>query len=284
MKHLLNNLSDSERERILEQYNNSLIVETKKFNKLINSKSGDIKPLVNEQESESGWSKFFTEPMKMMSDTIEKGFVGKKIKLLNRMFIYGREMAAVNIRGGMNNYNEDISLNQFDCSPTLISITPDTYYVKVDYLNYDPKNERKRGEKGEYKTLNNVCLKIPKNQVISFEDGVMQVDWFNSFIQNHIIDCNSIPTSGEEKKQSTQDCLKDFKIRSGYTSARGGYNYKIAERNDGVKIDWDFTKKQWNDTYEKYTPGSDKKEVGKWKCENGNFVMYDKKSQIITYY
>jgi hypothetical protein len=86
-------------------------------------------------------------------------------------------------------------------------------------------------------------------------------------------------------EQSTQDCLKDFKIRSGYTYARGGYNYKIAERNDGVQIDWDFTKKQWNDTYEKnFTPGSGKKEVGKWKCVNGNFVMYDKRLEMVTFY
>jgi hypothetical protein len=50
MKHLLNDLSDSERSRILEQYNNSFLVETKKFQKLINSRSGDIKPLVNEMK------------------------------------------------------------------------------------------------------------------------------------------------------------------------------------------------------------------------------------------
>ena len=49
MKHLLNDLSGEERNRILEQYNNSLIVETSKFNKLLKSKLGDVKPLLNEQ-------------------------------------------------------------------------------------------------------------------------------------------------------------------------------------------------------------------------------------------
>lgn len=49
MKHLLNDLDNSEKNRILEQYNNSLIIETKKFNKLINSKLGSVKPLLNEQ-------------------------------------------------------------------------------------------------------------------------------------------------------------------------------------------------------------------------------------------
>jgi hypothetical protein len=53
MKHLLNELSDSEKNRILEQYNNSLIVETKKFNKFINSKLGNVKPLINERDDDN---------------------------------------------------------------------------------------------------------------------------------------------------------------------------------------------------------------------------------------
>lgn len=38
MKHLLNDLSYSEKNRILEQYDNSILIETKKFNKLIGLK------------------------------------------------------------------------------------------------------------------------------------------------------------------------------------------------------------------------------------------------------
>jgi hypothetical protein len=49
MKHLLNNLSETEKNRILEQYNNSLIVETKRFKDLMKSKLGDVRPLINEQ-------------------------------------------------------------------------------------------------------------------------------------------------------------------------------------------------------------------------------------------
>ena len=46
MKHLLNDLSPEEKNRILEQYNNSLIVETSKFNKLLKSNLGNVKPLM----------------------------------------------------------------------------------------------------------------------------------------------------------------------------------------------------------------------------------------------
>ena len=49
MKHLLNDLSSEERNRILEQYDNSLIVETSKFNKLMNSKLGNVRPLVERE-------------------------------------------------------------------------------------------------------------------------------------------------------------------------------------------------------------------------------------------
>ena len=48
MKHLLNNLSDTEKNRILEQYNNSLVVETKRFKELMKSQLGDVRPLINE--------------------------------------------------------------------------------------------------------------------------------------------------------------------------------------------------------------------------------------------
>jgi hypothetical protein len=52
MKHLLNDLSDSEKNRILEQYENSILVETKNFYRLLGAKSGNVKPLINEREGE----------------------------------------------------------------------------------------------------------------------------------------------------------------------------------------------------------------------------------------
>jgi len=50
MKHILNDLSDSEKNRILEQYENSILVETKKFNRLLGAKLGNVKPLINERD------------------------------------------------------------------------------------------------------------------------------------------------------------------------------------------------------------------------------------------
>lgn len=49
MKHILNNLSAEEKKSILEQHTGGMKVMTENFSKLINSKLGDSKPLVNEQ-------------------------------------------------------------------------------------------------------------------------------------------------------------------------------------------------------------------------------------------
>jgi hypothetical protein len=49
MKHILNNLSEEEKNAIREQHTGGMKVMTENFSKLINSKLGDSKPLVNEQ-------------------------------------------------------------------------------------------------------------------------------------------------------------------------------------------------------------------------------------------
>ena len=49
MKHILNNLSEEEKNSIREQHTGGMKVMTENFSKLLNSKLGDSKPLVNEQ-------------------------------------------------------------------------------------------------------------------------------------------------------------------------------------------------------------------------------------------
>jgi hypothetical protein len=50
MKHILNNLSEEEKNAIREQHTGGMKVMTENFSKLLNSKLGDSKPLVNEQD------------------------------------------------------------------------------------------------------------------------------------------------------------------------------------------------------------------------------------------
>jgi hypothetical protein len=49
MKHILNNLSEQEKNAIREQHTGGMKVMTENFSRLLNSKLGDSKPLVNEQ-------------------------------------------------------------------------------------------------------------------------------------------------------------------------------------------------------------------------------------------
>jgi hypothetical protein len=51
MKHILNDLSSEERNSLLEQHKGSLKVRTENFSKLINTKLGDSKPFLAEQET-----------------------------------------------------------------------------------------------------------------------------------------------------------------------------------------------------------------------------------------
>lgn len=54
MKHLLNDLSDEEKNRIREQHSGGKKIVIENFNKLINTKLGDAKPYLNEEEEVKG--------------------------------------------------------------------------------------------------------------------------------------------------------------------------------------------------------------------------------------
>jgi hypothetical protein len=55
MKHLLNDLSEEEKKSIREQHTGGINLLIENFNNLVNSKSGEIKPLIN--ESNITWKK-----------------------------------------------------------------------------------------------------------------------------------------------------------------------------------------------------------------------------------
>ena len=48
MKHLLNDLSIEEKNRIREQHEGGITIDTSKFRKLMETKLGDVKPILNE--------------------------------------------------------------------------------------------------------------------------------------------------------------------------------------------------------------------------------------------
>ena len=50
MKHILNDLTEQEKNSIREQHTGGMKVITENFSKLLNSKLGDSKPLVSEKK------------------------------------------------------------------------------------------------------------------------------------------------------------------------------------------------------------------------------------------
>ncbi len=54
MKNLLNNISSDEKQRILEQHSGGKLIDTRNFRRLLESKLGNVKPLIVEQEVKQG--------------------------------------------------------------------------------------------------------------------------------------------------------------------------------------------------------------------------------------
>ena len=49
MKHILNEMSEEEKNSIRSQHTDTLSVQTEKFKKLVENKLGNVKPLISEQ-------------------------------------------------------------------------------------------------------------------------------------------------------------------------------------------------------------------------------------------
>jgi hypothetical protein len=72
MKHLLNDMTEKEKNAIREQHTGGMTVMTENFSKLLNSKLGDSKPLVSEQNAPIKLKKGDIVTIVKKSDTISK--------------------------------------------------------------------------------------------------------------------------------------------------------------------------------------------------------------------
>jgi hypothetical protein len=94
MKHLLNDLTEQEKNSIREQHTGGMKVVTENFSKLINTKSGDVKPLVNEQEGED-YSDLEKEFDKFSSD--EESPIDCEHLIKSMDFIYDDFMSQISL-------------------------------------------------------------------------------------------------------------------------------------------------------------------------------------------
>ena len=72
MKHLLNDLSEQEKNSIREQHTGGMKVMTKNFSRLLKSKSGDVKTLVKEQDLNRLAKKIVKESHDMRIENVEE--------------------------------------------------------------------------------------------------------------------------------------------------------------------------------------------------------------------
>jgi len=130
MKHLLNNMSEEEKNAIREQHSGGMKVMTENFNKLLKSKLGDAKPLVNEQmnmeddfegvEEVSHMSFLLQNADKNTATNLLKKYMAKHIQTVNFVAILRSEgvdltdinfcecpnLLLVNLRETPNNFEE----------------------------------------------------------------------------------------------------------------------------------------------------------------------------------
>jgi hypothetical protein len=85
MKHILNNLSEEEKNRIREQYTGGKKIMIENFSQLLNKKLGEVKPLINEEECQNVndytppavWTEFKTKMEKYgFSEKIDDHYCG----------------------------------------------------------------------------------------------------------------------------------------------------------------------------------------------------------------
>lgn len=87
MKHLLNNLTEEEKNRIRVQHKDSIKVVTENFSRLINVKSGEIKPLISE-EAEGGSTVF---AIKGATDYLKGKKDGEGLDMYSKIYQYLEE-------------------------------------------------------------------------------------------------------------------------------------------------------------------------------------------------
>jgi hypothetical protein len=111
MKHILNNLSNEEKNSIREQYNGGMSVDTSKFKRLLESVGGNVKPLVTEQVSNS-----IVKIQKNFGGIPDENFfmLAQKVKGSNG-FIYNCTDKVMRVGDGPGTYKaEDFGLDPVD--------------------------------------------------------------------------------------------------------------------------------------------------------------------------
>jgi hypothetical protein len=111
MKHLLNDISQEEKNSILEQHNGGMSIDTSKFKRLLESIGGNVKPLVTEEVTNS-----IVKIHKNFGGNPDENFfmLAQKVKGSNG-FIYNCTEKVMRVGDGPGSYKaEDFGLDPVD--------------------------------------------------------------------------------------------------------------------------------------------------------------------------
>jgi hypothetical protein len=189
MKHLLNDLTEQEKNSIREQHKGGMNVVTENFSKLINSKSGDVKPLVNEQrdgdsypdESFADDTDLIIEPiMRILKPIYEK--YGKE----DTVFFLETIIGIIDDIGDSAFVGPDDSLSEQE-DDFFYKVNPrqEYYYDKNDKMASDVEDEMDVEEWDE-DDFDNFYQKYPYGErQKTFPDNEHGRRWFKGYSKEH---------------------------------------------------------------------------------------------------
>jgi hypothetical protein len=153
MKHILNNLSNEEKNSIREQHTGGMNVITENFSKLINSKLGDSKPLVEMEEMPEGmFSRELSKTDKLkrdIDDAISRKIASPKTTGVPGKWSYGEEEKS--FEQILNDIENVVSRYRGEESESFVSEQSINY--KQEYVNLGKKLQKKYPEICKYDTI-----------------------------------------------------------------------------------------------------------------------------------
>jgi len=175
MKHLLNNISEEEKNRIREQHEGGMKISTENFKKLLEAKSGEVKPYLSEQTR--------SEPTSYSQTSIDK--VQKPIKL--RLFPI-KVVSKSNEEGAYEEF-----LKTSDQADYFIEVNPKPMEVDNDEVTFEYKvrgrSEKDRGyynpnERGEDVVSVDWCTLIGRRDLVPVDGSNSPCDYRNFRLSN----------------------------------------------------------------------------------------------------
>jgi hypothetical protein len=177
MKHLLNNLSEEEKNNIRKQHSGGMKVVTENFNKLLNNKLGTVKPLISEETSSSitaslnEWGKKIGQEMKGTQVTAHKiDFDDKPIDKLNSYWI--DNVVSVNTVDNVESLYDLTSVSVSTNGHRLSDDLKGSTKIQIDF-RFNMSKGRVDGISRVYLFDNNKVDKVENLQTKPFEESLI---------------------------------------------------------------------------------------------------------------